>query len=85
MDGVDGAASISDLKKRVHQLMRTSLEDASIREILDRILDGCIAFDPLTRFRLTLTDFAGARVRVVLAPERRRKPFTIPRPSADSG
>jgi hypothetical protein len=62
----------------VQPYLRTELEEASVRDILDRILDGCIAFDPAARFVLTMTDFKTGSARVVVSPERRRLPFIIP-------
>ena len=69
----------------MHQLIRTSLDEASTREILDRVLDGCVIFDALTRFLLPLTDFTGNGVHVALAPERRRRPFIISRSLFETG
>ena len=58
--------------------MQTNLNDVSGQDILERILDGCIAFDTTARFLLFMTDFTRGRSRVVVAPERRRNPFRIP-------
>lgn len=61
----------------VTQSVRASREESTLKEIFDRILDGCLVFDPLSRFLLNFTNFSGDRVRVVVAPERRDKPFTV--------
>ena len=58
--------------------LRTATEDASLREILDRILDKGIVLEPSVRVISGLTDFRASGKRVVVAPERRRKPFIIP-------
>lgn len=62
--------------------LRTSPEEISANDILDRILEGCIAFDPTTRILLVKTDFVRERPRVIVARERRRHPFRIPPNSA---
>lgn len=59
--------------------LRTSPEDVGLQEILERILDGVIVFDPSVRLRLTVTDLKTAATRVVVAPERRRQPFIVPK------
>lgn len=59
--------------------LRTELEDAEIKDILDRVLDGCISFDPLVRIQLSSIDLQGREKRVVVAPERRKKRFMISR------
>ena len=58
--------------------LRTATEDASLGEILDRILDKGIVLEPWARVISGLTDFRASGKRVVVAPERRRKPFIIP-------
>lgn len=63
----------------MHLHLRTKTEDASLREILERILTGVIVFDPLARLLLTITDLTSAATRVVVAPERRHQPFIVPR------
>jgi hypothetical protein len=63
----------------VHLQLRTKTEDAGLREILERILTGVIIFDPLARLLLTITDLKSAPIRVVIAPERRLRPFIVPR------
>jgi hypothetical protein len=57
--------------------LRTSPEDVGLKEILERILDGVIVFDPSVRLRLIAADLKTAGTRVVVAPERRRHPFTV--------
>ena len=63
--------------------LRTELDEASARDILERILDGCIAFEPAARLLLMATDFRNHEARIVIAPERRRKPFIVPRSQPD--
>lgn len=64
--------------KIVHLNLRTKTEDASLKDILERILTGVIVFDPLARLLLTITDLTSAATRVVVAPERRHQPFIVP-------
>lgn len=59
--------------------LRTKTEDAGLKEILERILTGVIVFDPLARLLLTITDLTSASTHVVVAPERRLRPFIVPR------
>lgn len=59
--------------------LRIQLEDAGLKEILDRVLEGCITFDPSVRVRLSTLEIAGDGQTVVVAPERRRAPFVVPR------
>ena len=59
--------------------LRTKTEDAGLREILERILNGVIVFDPLARLLLTKTDLKSAPTRVIITPERRHLPFIVPR------
>ena len=66
----------------VHSHFRTDPEDASLPEIIDRILDKGIVFDPSIRLGLGITDLCATGNRVVVARERRRKPFIVPK--ADS-
>jgi hypothetical protein len=63
----------------VHLDLRTKTEDAGLREILERILTGVIIFEPSARLLLTMTDLKSAATRVVIAPERRHRPFIVPR------
>lgn len=55
----------------------TDAEDASLSEILDRILDKGIVFDPWIRVGLGATDLRVTGKRIVVASERRRRPFVI--------
>jgi hypothetical protein len=59
--------------------LRTDTEDVGLREILERILTGVIVFEPSARLLLTVTDLKNAATRVVVAPERRYRPFIVPR------
>lgn len=63
--------------KIVHLHLRTNPEDASLKDILERILTGVIVFEPLSRLVLTKTDLKNTATRVVVAPERRQRPFII--------
>jgi hypothetical protein len=63
----------------VHLQLRTKTEDAGLREILERILTGVIVFEPLTRLLLIKADLKSTAARVVVAPERRHRPFIVPR------
>ena len=65
----------------MHSHLRIQLEDAGLKEILDRVLEGCISFDPSVRIRLATLEMCGDGQRVVVAPERRRAPFVLPRRS----
>ncbi|HXW15977.1 MAG TPA: gas vesicle protein GvpJ [Terriglobia bacterium] len=58
--------------------LRAETEDASLADILDRILDKGIVLDPWVRVVLGATDLRSRNNRIVVAPERRRKPFIIP-------
>lgn len=58
--------------------LRISTKDASLREILDRILDKGIVLEPWVRVISGVTDLCAKGKRIVVAPERRRKPFIIP-------
>jgi hypothetical protein len=57
--------------------LRINTEDVGLRDILERILTGVIVFDPSARLLLTTIDLTAA-TRVVVAPERRHRPFIIP-------
>lgn len=58
---------------------KTAPEDASLIEVLDRILDKGIVLDAWARVVVGVTDFSGVDNRIVVAPDRRRKPFVIPK------
>jgi hypothetical protein len=62
----------------VQQSLRADTDSVQTVEILGRILDGCIAFDPYSRVLLGTTDFTTTKLRIVVGPERRRTAFTIP-------
>lgn len=66
----------------MQQNLRADLDTVQTLEILARILDGCIAFDPYSRVLLASTNFTSTNLRIVVGPERRRKLFTIPNPQA---
>jgi hypothetical protein len=57
---------------------RVDVSDASLTEILDRVLDGGIVFEPSVRFFLYLINFEDSETRVVVAPDRRRDPLVLP-------
>jgi hypothetical protein len=57
---------------------RTETKDASLIELLDRILDKGIVLDSWVRLVLGATDFRTTENRIVVARERRRKPFIVP-------
>lgn len=65
--------------------LRIQLEDVELMDILDRVLDGCITFDPGVRIRLAALGVSRSGERVSVAPERRRKPFVIPGQSPSAG
>ena len=58
--------------------LRADNDSVQTIEILARILDGCIAFDPYSRVLLSTTDFTTTDFRVIVGPERRRTFFAIP-------
>jgi len=58
--------------------LRTDLEDASLIEILERILDKGIVLEAWAHVVLDVTDFQALDNRIVVAPERRNKPFIVP-------
>ena len=58
--------------------LRTNTEDASLKDILERILTGVIVFEPLARLMLIKTDLSSDATRIVVAPERRHRPFIVP-------
>lgn len=62
----------------MQQNLRADIEDVQTMEILARILDGCIAFDPYSRVLLSTTDFTTTDLRIVVGPERRHTLFIIP-------
>lgn len=53
------------------------LEKASLIELLDRILDKGIVLEPWARLALADVDLRHEHDRIVVAPERRRKPFLV--------
>lgn len=57
---------------------RACIEDASLLDVLDRIIDKGIVLEPWVRLTLGLTDLRAANQRIVVASERRRKPFILP-------
>jgi len=63
----------------VYLHLRSPTDEASIIDILDRILDKGIVPDPSVRLLLSGIDLCSAKFRIVVAPERRRRPFIIPR------
>lgn len=62
----------------VQQNLRADIDNVQTMEILARILDGCIVFDPYSRVLLSTTDFTTTDLRIVVGPERRRTLFVIP-------
>lgn len=58
--------------------LRVQLEDVELKDILDRVLDGCIVFSPSVRVRLAAFEVSRSGGKVSVAPERRHKPFVIP-------
>ena len=59
--------------------LRIDPEEASLIEVLDRILDGCIAFEPSARLSLSSANLKTDKTSVVAFPDRRSKPFLIPK------
>ena len=59
--------------------LRIDPGDASLIEVLERILDGCIAFEPSVRLSLGSADLSTNKTSVVASPDRRSKPFLIPK------
>lgn len=57
---------------------QTDPDDVSIIELLDRILDKGIVLEPWDRITLAMRKFSNADDRIVVAPDRRRKPFIVP-------
>jgi len=67
----------------VNPHLRVPTGDASIIDLLDHILDKGILIDPSVRLLLSGIDLRSPEFRIVVAPERRRRPFVIPhRPRA---
>jgi len=62
----------------VQENLRADNDSVQTIEILARILDGCIAFDPYSRVLLGTTDFASSDLRIIVGPERRRNLFVVP-------
>lgn len=58
--------------------LRTDPQDATLIEILDRILDKGIVLESWARVVSGITDFSNRENRITVAPERRRKPFLLP-------
>jgi hypothetical protein len=70
-----------DLNKLIvggHLRLHPEPEDTSLTEVLERILDKGIVLDPWVRVVLGATDLRSKDNRLVVAPERRRKPFIVP-------
>ena len=53
-------------------------DDVSLIDLLDRILDKGIFLDPFIRLSLVGYDLRATKSRIVVAPERRRRPFIVP-------
>lgn len=62
----------------VQSHFRVTPKDATLVEILDRILDKGIVLDSWARVVAHVTDFRNKKNRIVVAPERRSKPFIVP-------
>lgn len=62
----------------MHPQLLINPEDAGLKEILERILNGVIVFAPSDRL-LLMNDLKAVATRVVVAPERRLRPFIVPR------
>ena len=62
--------------------LRSSSDDASLIDLLDRILDKGIILDPFNRLAMAGYDLRASNSRVVVAPERRRRPFVVPKAQA---
>lgn len=58
---------------------KTAPENASLIEVLDRILDKGIVLEAWARVVVSTTDLRGVHNRVVVAPDRRRRPFAVPK------
>jgi len=58
--------------------LRIDPEEASLIEVLERILDGCIRFEPSARLFLSSANLKTDNTSVVAFPDRRSKPFFIP-------
>ena len=52
--------------------------DNGIIDLLDRILDRGIIMDPTARLLLASMDLRSPGTRILIAPERRRRPFVVP-------
>ena len=61
-----------------HSYFRVDPEDASVKDLLDQILDKGIVLDPSAKILLGVTDLRATQKRLVVAPERRRRPFVVP-------
>lgn len=64
--------------KMMQSHFRTETKDASLAEILDRILDKGIVLESWVRVVLNSTDLVSKGNHMVLAEERRRRPFIVP-------
>lgn len=62
----------------VHLHLQVDLEHASLKEVLERILDGVIVFEPSVRLALPSIDLKSTETTITVAPERRNKPFVMP-------
>ena len=65
------------IEEHPDDLIAHDLEKSGMIEILDRILDKGIVMEPWVRVILADINFSGKNERIVLAPERRRKPFLV--------
>jgi hypothetical protein len=73
-----GPLDLNRLTEVGHLRLRAAPEDTSLTEVLERILDKGIVLDPWVRVVLGATDLRSKDNRMVVAPERRRKPFIVP-------
>lgn len=62
-----------------HPLFRTDPQDSSLMDVLDRILDKGIVLEPWARVVSGMIDLHKMGNRIILAPERRRKIFVVPK------
>jgi hypothetical protein len=63
----------------VHLRLRVNPEDAGLKELLERILNGMIVFEPSDHLLLMMNDLKTVATRIVVAPERRLHPFIVPK------
>lgn len=59
--------------------LKTNPEDVGLKDVLERILNGVIIFEPSDRLLLMMNELKTVATCIVVAPERRLRPFIVPK------